>query len=70
MWSPTFHLHQNVLLDDVCKLLPLLLALVHFFFEVSDLPTKDIEPMAVCGSVCNGTDEGRIGIFEGLTSDK
>lgn len=70
VWSPAFHLHQDVLLDDVRKFLPLLLALVHFLFEVSDLPTKDVEPMAICGSVCNGADEGRIGIFEGLTSGK
>jgi hypothetical protein len=70
MWSPAFHLHQDVLLDDVCKFLPLLLALIHFLFEVSDLPAEDVEPMAIRGPVCNGTDEGRIGIFEGLPSGK
>ena len=70
VWSPTFHLDQDVLLDDVCEFLPLLLALVHFFFEVSDLPANNVEPMAICGSVRDGTDEGSIGIFEGLTLHK
>jgi hypothetical protein len=68
--SPTFHLDQDVLLDDVCEFLPLLLTLVHFLFEVSDLPANNVEPMAIRGSVCDGTDEGSIGIFEGLTLDK
>lgn len=66
VWSPTFHLDQDVLLDDVCEFLPLLLALVHFLFEVSYLPANNVEPMAICGFVRDGTDEGGIGIFEGL----
>jgi hypothetical protein len=70
VWSPTFRLHQNVLLDDVREFLPLLLPLVHLLFKVCDLPAKNVEPMAICGSVCDGTDEGRIGIFEGLTFGK
>lgn len=70
MGSPAFNLHQNILLDDVRKFLFLLFALVHFLFQVSDLPADDVEPMAVYGSVCDRADEGRIGVFEGLTLDK
>lgn len=58
------------MLDDVRKFLFLLFALVHFLFQVSDLPADGVETMAVCGSVCDRADEGRIGIFEGLTLDK
>jgi hypothetical protein len=58
------------LLDDVCKLLPLLFTLVHFLFKVSDLSAKNVEPMAICGSVGDGADEGCIRVFEGLTSSK
>jgi hypothetical protein len=68
--SPAFHLHQNILLDDVRKFLFLLFTLVHFLFQVSDLPADGVEPMTVCGSVCDRADEGRIRIFEGLTLDK
>jgi hypothetical protein len=58
------------LLNDVRKFLFLLFALVHFLFQVSDLPADDVEPMAVRGSVRDRADEGCIGIFEGLTLDK
>jgi hypothetical protein len=58
------------LLDDVRKFLFLLFALVHLLFQVSDLPADDVEPMAVRGFVCDRADEGRIGIFEGLTLDE
>jgi hypothetical protein len=68
--SSAFHLHQDILLDDVRKLFLLLFTFVHFLFQVSYLPAEDVEPMAVCGSVCDRADEGSIGIFKGLTLDK
>jgi hypothetical protein len=68
--SSAFHLHQNVLLNDICQFLLLLFALVHFLLQVSDLLAKDIEPMAICRSVCYGTDESRVGVFEGLAKNK
>lgn len=68
--SSAFHLHKDVLLDDVRKFLLLLFALVHFLFQVSYLSADDVEPMAVCGSVCDRTDEGRVRIFKGLALNK
>lgn len=68
--SSTFHLHKDVLLDDVRKFLLLLFALVHLLFQVSYLPADDVEPMAVCGSICDRADEGRVRVFKGLALDK
>jgi len=68
--SPAFYLHQHGLLNDVCEFLLLLFALVHFLFQVSYLLAKDVKAMAICGTIRDGTDEGCVGIFKRLTSDK
>jgi hypothetical protein len=48
------------------KIVLLLFTIVHFLSLVSYLHAGDVEPMAAWGSVNRG-DEGRIGVFKGLS---
>jgi hypothetical protein len=70
MGSPAPHFHQNILFDDICEFFLLLLPLVHFLFQVGDLPAESVKPMGISRPVCDGTNKSRVWIFEGLTTGK
>jgi hypothetical protein len=63
---PAFYLLETVLLDDICHLLLLLLTLGDLLLQLGDLFLERIETVAVGRAVANGTDKGRVGVFEGL----
>ena len=47
MRPPPLELNQRILLDNVCHLLLLLLAFVHFLLELGDLLVDRVKPMSV-----------------------
>lgn len=50
-WTPPLDLNERVLLNDVGHLLLLLLALVHFLFQVRDLFRNRVEAVPICRTV-------------------
>lgn len=64
-WTSAFDLDQVALLDNICHFLLLLLSLICFFLQLSNLPRNIVEAVRVGRTVRNRTNKSGIGIFKG-----